>query len=213
MQPRNIGSPEVKRRLRILPPHPFDGPIFPEPKPERLSPIPKKTRKHGKQPVPATRRVCLVSARGVQVFHYGDTLFPEDNPGSILVNLQGKRFFDEAGPIDSKNSRVPQYVVQQKRGMAFLVADQAIYDKVPSSGPMISVIESQGGKVFKADTVAELAGALQDAYGLYAGAFVKTIKDYNAAIDAGTADQLEVPRLGRQFKFAQAPFYAIPVAP
>lgn len=136
-------------------------------------------------------------------------LFPEDTLG-ILVNLQGKRFTDESSPIDAKYARLPQEVIKQRRGMAFMVADKSIYDKTPSSAAIIKMIEDQGGQVIVGNTLDEFATKLQDTYGVYKATFIKTINDYNKAIDNGTAGELEVPRVKAQFKLATGPYYAVP---
>ncbi|KTE92938.1 FAD-dependent oxidoreductase [Desulfitobacterium hafniense] len=136
-------------------------------------------------------------------------LFPEDTTG-ILVNLQGKRFMDETSPIDAKYPRVPQTIIKQKRGMALMIADQAIFDKNKSSDAILKMNESQGVKVIKGNTLDELATKLQDAYGVYKGTLIKTINDYNTAVGNGTAAQLDVPRVGGHFKVAAGPFYAFP---
>lgn len=136
-------------------------------------------------------------------------LYPEETMG-IFVNLQGKRFKDESCPIDAKYPRIPQEIVKQKRGMALMLADQAIFDKAAGSAVIIKAIEAEGGQVFVGDTMEELATKLQDAYGMYKGTLVKTINDYNKAIDNGTAADLDVPRVSGHFKFSTGPFYAVP---
>ncbi|ACL18529.1 FAD-dependent oxidoreductase [Desulfitobacterium hafniense] len=136
-------------------------------------------------------------------------LFPEDTTG-LLVNLEGKRFIDESSPIDAKYPRVPQSIIKQKRGMALMIGDQAIYDANKSSEAIMKMNEAQGCLTVKGDTLEELAVKLQETYGFYKGAFLKTISEYNKAIDNGTADQLDVPRVAGHHKIAQGPFYAFP---
>ena len=136
-------------------------------------------------------------------------LYPEDTMG-IFVNLEGKRFKDESCPIDAKYPRIPQEIVKQRRGMAFMLADKVIFDKAPGSEAILKGIESEGGQIFVGNTIEELADKLHEAYGLYAGTLVKTINEYNKAIDNGTATDLEVPRIRGHYKFATAPFYAVP---
>lgn len=137
-------------------------------------------------------------------------LFPDQTLG-ILVNLQGKRFADEFSPVDAKYARLPQEVIKQKRAMAFVIGDQAIHDAVKGSGPVIKMYQDQGGKVVVGDTLEDFAAKLQEVHGVYKGALLKTIKEYNAAIDKGTADSLEVSRSGGYNKIAQGPFYALPI--
>lgn len=92
-----------------------------------------------------------------------------------------------------------------------MVVDQDIFDKDKSSAPIWGMLEKEGVKTFKADTLEELATKMQDTLGVYKGTFMKTINEYNKAIDNGSADQLEVPRVDRQFKIAKGPFYAVTV--
>lgn len=94
-----------------------------------------------------------------------------------------------------------------------MVADKAIYDKSASSAALLQLIQTQGGQVFSGNTIEELAGKLADAYGLYASAFIRTIKDYNYAIDNKIAANLEVPRAANPNKISTAPFYAVAVTP
>lgn len=136
-------------------------------------------------------------------------LFPEDTLG-ILVNLEGKRFIDESSQIDAKYPRVPQSIIKQKRGMCFMIGDQNIYDKVASTETLIKINEAQGVTTYKGDTLEDLAAQLEETYGFYKGAFLKTINEYNKAIDSGTADQLDIPRVAGHNKIAQGPFYAFP---
>lgn len=137
-------------------------------------------------------------------------LFPDQTLG-ILVNLQGKRFADETSPMDAKYARLPQTVIKQKRGMAFMIGDQAIHDEVAGSETIIKMYRDQGGKVIVGDSLEDFATKLQDTFGVYKGTLMKTIDDYNKAIDNGTAPNLEVSRLAGHNKIAQGPFYALPI--
>ena len=128
----------------------------------------------------------------------------------ILVNLDGKRFRDESCVIQSKYARLPQAVLQQKEGMAYMIADDIIAEETPGSQMLIEQIIAEGGKVVIADTLEELAAGLHK-QGVYEKVFLKTISDYNNAIDAGKADVLDVPRVGGHYKISTPPFYAIPI--
>lgn len=137
-------------------------------------------------------------------------LFPDETTG-ILVNLQGKRFADETSPIEAKYARLPQEVLKQKRAMAFMIGDKAIYDKAAGSEAILKMYMDQGGKVVEAATLEELAAKCQEIHGMHKGAFLNTVNEYNKAIDSGTMDSLEVPRVLNHNKIAQGPFYAVPV--
>jgi len=129
----------------------------------------------------------------------------------ILVNLQGKRFIDETHPIDAKYARIPQAVLRQKRAMAFMIGDKNIHDNVAGSDNLVKAYQEQGGKVVIADTLEEFANKLYEIHGVYKGAFLKTITEYNKAIDDGTTDKLEVTRTLNLVKIETPPFYALPV--
>ncbi|NLP43972.1 MAG: FAD-dependent oxidoreductase [Peptococcaceae bacterium] len=137
-------------------------------------------------------------------------LFPDETQG-ILVNLQGKRFVDETHPIDAKYARIPQEVMKQRRAMAFMIGDQTIHDNVAGSAALIKMYQEQGGKVVVGNTLEEFANKMQEVHGVYKGSLLKTINDYNKAIDNGTTDSLEVSRTLNHNKIVAAPFYAIPV--
>ena len=128
----------------------------------------------------------------------------------ILVNLDGKRFIDEASPIASKYPRQPNAVVRQRQAMAFLIGDKVIYDEVTSSEAVINNIIDLGGKVVIADTIEECAEKLEE-QGVYKGNFLRTIAEYNQAIDDSKADELDPPRYDGFYKISAPPFYAIPV--
>jgi len=137
-------------------------------------------------------------------------LFPDQSQG-IMVNLQGKRFVDETHPIDSKYARIPQEVMRQRRAMAFLIGDKTIHDSVAGSETLVKMYQDQGGKVVIADTLEEFASKLQEVHGVQKGALLKTINEYNKAIDDGTTDKLEVTRTLNPNKIVTPPFYALPV--
>jgi succinate dehydrogenase/fumarate reductase flavoprotein subunit len=138
--------------------------------------------------------------------------FADENKG-IIINLDGKRYIDESSTIDSKYARLPQSILSQKRGRVIIVGDQAIYDSVQSSGTSLQAIEEQNGIVVKGNTLEDFAQKLQNTCGVNRANVIKTIMDYNAAIEAGTADQLEVPRVDCLFALATPPYYGILTVP
>ncbi|NLJ58116.1 MAG: FAD-dependent oxidoreductase [Tissierellia bacterium] len=127
----------------------------------------------------------------------------------ILVNLDGKRFRDESCVIQSKYARLPQAVLEQREGMAYMIADEIIAEDTPGSHALVDQIIAEGGKVVVADSLEELAEGLS-LQGVYKKVFLKTINEYNAAIDAGRADELDIPRVTGHYKISTPPFYAIP---
>ncbi len=138
----------------------------------------------------------------------------------ILINNAGCRFIDEASPILARYPRVTQAIARQPGGYAWTIADKAIYDATPGSGQALKVLIDEGGvlgthgNVIVASSLKEFAEAL-GAAGVYKGAFLKTIDEYNRAVDAGTQEDLVVSHFTGQgsggFAIRTPPFYAVPV--
>jgi hypothetical protein len=138
------------------------------------------------------------------------------------VNLEGKRFVDENSSQDAKYPRATEVILNQRQGMALVIGDKVIYDLVPGSEIMLDGLTAPGvgGTAVTADTLPELAAGIAAKFPFYSGNFLKTIADYNAAIDAGTTDQLDPPRTvlptdseenGGLYKISTPPFYAFAV--
>ncbi len=117
--------------------------------------------------------------------------------GAILVNVEGKRFFDEMSTRD----KVSAAELAQPNGDVWCVFDQQVYDANKS----VAKLEKQG-LVTKADSVAALAEAI----GVDAAALEATVAAYNA-VAGGAAD--EFGRTQGCIVFADGPMYAIKVAP
>ncbi|MDP3046088.1 MAG: FAD-binding protein, partial [Chloroflexota bacterium] len=135
------------------------------------------------------------------------------NANAILVNLDGKRFWDESNTVISGSRRMIFDVVQQRRGRAWVIADQNTFDADTTSAAKVKAITDLGGKVFTANTLEEFATLLQAEQGMYKPGLLKTIAEYNAAIDNGTTEQLDPPRT-KQTKFtkiSKGPFYAFAI--
>jgi len=128
----------------------------------------------------------------------------------LLVNKEGKRFIDEGSPLESKYVRLQQSVLNQSEGMAYQIGDQAIVDAAMGSVEAMEAIEAAGGTVLVADTLEELADLLAER-GVRRSAFLRTIDEYNQAIDDETSMDLDVPRTTGFFKIENAPFYAVAV--
>jgi succinate dehydrogenase/fumarate reductase flavoprotein subunit len=130
-----------------------------------------------------------------------------------LVNLEGNRFVDENDPEDSKYPRLTQAILAQRQGMAFMVADQNIYNTYGASlsGGALAGITAAGGTVFTDTTIQKLASDLSAVYPFYAGNFVNTITAYNTAIANSTTAQLNPPRTAPLSPISTSPFYAVPV--
>jgi tricarballylate dehydrogenase len=140
----------------------------------------------------------------VLVFNYG-----------ILVNMDGRRFVDEApATVDATYEAITRTVLEQPDGIAFVILDSRL-DDVP--GWRRSVRSDQ--PPISADSVPELAEKLS----LNAGELERTVAAYNAACPpAGAFDPLVADGLATKPGFAprksnwsrqltQPPFLAYPI--
>jgi fumarate reductase flavoprotein subunit len=141
---------------------------------------------------------------------------------AIVVGRDGKRFIDEGSGGVAMTNVIAGF---DDPLSATAIFDQAIWDgpgKLEFTPPNPHLVAS-GGTLTTADTLTELAAKL----GLPVDALVKTVQDYNRAIESGTVDQLSPPRApGRMFgvlrssstrtqvmPIRQSPFHAIKLAP
>ncbi len=120
--------------------------------------------------------------------------------GAILVNMEGKRFFDEVSTRD----KVSAAEIAQTDGSAWLILDQAMIDESTVYQKYLDA-----GYGVKGETYEELA----DAMGVPADAFAETMDSW-AKIWADKKD----PDFGRtsfsnENSLAKAPYYGILVAP
>ena len=128
----------------------------------------------------------------------------------IVIDADGARFADEGlGGIYLSNvvARLPDPLG------ATIIFDQAIWDGPPSRGyaqsPNPLLLEA-GGTLYRAGTVAELAGLL----GIAPQRLEELVRAYNTAIEAGTLHMLSPPRRSDRYRawpISTAPFYAIPI--
>ncbi len=129
---------------------------------------------------------------------------------AILINLNGRRFIDEASHMDAKYPRLPQAVLKQRGGKAFMIADHLVYEKVSRSKESIDAILAEGGKVIVAGSMEEFGLKMKNA-GVYRANLLRTINRYNKAIDEGKAEEEDPPRSDGFHKISSPPFYAVPV--
>jgi len=100
-----------------------------------------------------------------------------------------------------------------------VIADKKIYDAVPGAEARLQQIIDEGGvigthgNVIISNSLPEFADALLAA-GVYKGAFLKTIEEYNSAVDKGTQEELPVSHYTGNasggYAIRTPPFYAIP---
>lgn len=128
----------------------------------------------------------------------------------IVVDGSGRRLADEGRSgvyLANALAAAPADV------MLHAIFDTAIWEEPGKSAriPCNPLLEEAGGTVLRADSLEELAALA----GIDAAALVASVEGHNAALAAGTLDQLAIPRSTtmRPWPITQAPFMAIPVCP
>ena len=118
--------------------------------------------------------------------------------GAILVNAEGKRFYDEVSTRD----KVSAAIIEQTDKSAWLVVDQAMVDK---SAVIAGYIKS--GYTVTGATYEELAKAM----GVDEATFVSTMNTWNQAVEAKS--DAEFNRTSFANPLTAAPYYAIKITP
>ena len=118
--------------------------------------------------------------------------------GAILVNAEGKRFYDEVSTRD----KVSAAIIAQPEKSAWLVVDQAMVDK---SAVIAGYIKS--GYTVTGATYEELAKAM----GVDEATFVSTMNTWNQAVEAKS--DAEFNRTSFANPLTAAPYYAIKITP
>ena len=118
--------------------------------------------------------------------------------GAILVNAEGKRFYDEVSTRD----KVSAAIIAQPEKSAWLVVDQSMVDK---SAVIAGYIKS--GYTVTGATYEELAKAM----GVDEATFVSTMNTWNQAVEAKS--DAEFGRTSFANPLATAPYYAIKITP
>jgi len=118
--------------------------------------------------------------------------------GAILVNAEGKRFYDEVSTRD----KVSAAIIAQPEKSAWLVVDQAMVDK---SAVIAGYIKS--GYTVTGATYEELAKAM----GVDEATFTSTMNTWNQAVEAKS--DAEFGRTSFANPLTTAPYYAIKITP
>ena len=118
--------------------------------------------------------------------------------GAILVNAEGKRFYDEVSTRD----KVSAAIIEQTDKSAWLIVDQAMVDK---SAVIAGYIKS--GYTVTGATYEELAKAM----GVDETTFVSTMNTWNQAVEAKS--DAEFNRTSFANPLTAAPYYAIKITP
>jgi flavocytochrome c len=120
-------------------------------------------------------------------------------PHAISINREGKRFIDESlGYVMHGKA-----VLNQPGQTTTLIFDDKGREKAGQG--VIDTFTRLGLKVYKADTIAEIAREV----GAPVEEFVKTVDAFNAASDGETAPNVDPPKLKLAAKIDKAPFFAV----
>lgn len=141
----------------------------------------------------------------------------------ILVNTDGKRFCDEL----ASGHGWERYLDAQPMATAHMICDQVVWDEflanvtrdaIANMAEKIEIVTSDlvGGAYYTGATIEELADNMNAAgyetHQVHKANLVKTVEEYNAAAKAGTAAELEVPRVTQEaVALENGPFYALPI--
>ena len=118
--------------------------------------------------------------------------------GAILVNAEGKRFYDEVSTRD----KVSAAIIAQPEKSAWLIVDQSMVDK---SAVIAGYIKS--GYTVTGATYEELAKAM----GVDEATFTSTMNTWNQAVEAKS--DAEFGRTSFANPLTAAPYYAIKITP
>jgi tricarballylate dehydrogenase len=134
-------------------------------------------------------------------------------PYGILVNLDGKRFADEApGTVDAYYERVTRRIYEQREGTAWVVLD-ARHTRIPNY--------KLGIRTDKPPVVGQTLAELAQRIGVPADALEATVREYNAACVEGQWKPLELdglatrglvpPKSNWATPLVEGPYHAYPI--
>lgn len=127
--------------------------------------------------------------------------------GGIIVNTNGRRFADESRSY----KLLGDACLRQPHGLGFQVFDRQVRARSRPGVPNydIDVLEAKG-RLFKADTLTELAAAA----GIDPDGLIHTVYRYNSAVRGESDDDFERDALcnhsGKLVEIRRPPFYAYP---
>lgn len=135
---------------------------------------------------------------------------------AVLVNRLGARFTDES--LGDETSA--QAVARQPDALAFVIYDAVVYRdfavRAAGGGARASDTFHEsaalGAPTVQAASLGELAAGLEE-FGVYAPGLLETLHAYNAAVAAGAAHRLAVPRRDHAYPLTTPPFYAVGLTP
>jgi succinate dehydrogenase/fumarate reductase flavoprotein subunit len=128
---------------------------------------------------------------------------------AVALNLDGLRFADESAGTGEETLNIA--IARQRDATAAYVFDAATADRSYEAGPLARVIieraRQAGGPVVQADTLEELAQRMH-AWNLPPREVLRTLRQFNAAVQAGEGGLLQPPRRGEPYAVMQPPFTA-----
>jgi fumarate reductase flavoprotein subunit len=130
---------------------------------------------------------------------------------AVAVNARGERYADEGA--DWSETALTRATAHQPGLYAWYVLDAAGLEgrvRERSVNEMVETARHTGGTIVEAASIEELADELEES-GMPRDTFLRTIEEYNAAVDAGRGPT--PPRTGKSQPLLAAPFVAVKVAP
>lgn len=133
---------------------------------------------------------------------------------AVALNLDGERFADESEGTGEEV--LNQRLAHQPKGKGFYIVDRRLLESRPIQGLeiVIKTILDRARKVkapiVEAPTLNKLCAGLAQ-FGACEAKALRTLLDYNAAIQGGRADELTPSRRARRDALSEAPFYAVGV--
>lgn len=131
---------------------------------------------------------------------------------SVAINMLGERFADET---ESTGEEVlNQRLAQQPGGLGFYIMDDEIMEITPMQGRgslnrvILERSKKIGAVVVEAPTLEALCKGMAE-HGVPEARALATLRDFNAAIENGRADELKPARSGNRRPLRSAPFRAI----
>lgn len=135
----------------------------------------------------------------------------------VLLDLDGKRFFDESRSMADEVAASRLVGVRDAR--AVFVIDRLLHDDAPLPGRSPSRMQPNfrnaveaGGPYATADTLEGLTEAMRP-WGVDDDAALATLREYDNAVAGGRASELAVPKLANAHRLADPPFHALLVRP
>ena len=130
---------------------------------------------------------------------------------AVAINARGERYADEGA--DWSETALTHATARQPCLYAYYILDAAGLEgrvRVRTAKEMVEAARRTGGTVIEASSLTELADNLAER-GVPRETFLRTLKEYNAAVAAGK--KTSPPRTGPTRPLREPPFVAVKVAP